>query len=219
LTLIVGVDDAGRGPVIGPLVIAGVLIDDSQIPSLRALGVKDSKKLTPRKRERLSEEIKETVLKYWWVELSPEEVDRIVIDGTRLRRLNWLEARAMAQVIEHLQPEVAYVDASDVLEERYGQQILEFLLAKIKVVSEHHADARYPVVSAASIIAKVHRDEMVAELRSRYGDFGSGYPSDPKTRSFLAELLRENGSLPSCVRRSWKTIKQIREEGCQRRLQ
>jgi ribonuclease HII len=218
LTLIVGVDDAGRGPVIGPLVIAGILVNDSQIPRLKALGVKDSKVLTPRQRERLSAEIKQLVLKYTWAELSPLEVDRIVLEGAKLKKLNWLEAKTMAEVIERLKPEVAYVDASDVNEARFARDILEFLSVKIPIISEHRADSTYPVVSAASIIAKVHRDEAVAELRRIYGDFGSGYPSDPKTRRFLSDWIGRNKTLPDFVRKSWKTISHLTKEERQQNL-
>jgi len=218
LTLIVGVDDAGRGPVIGPLVIAGVLIYDYQTSSLKALGVKDSKALTPSQRERLSKEIMQLALKYTWIELGPSEVDKIVLEGTKLKKLNWLEAKTMAEVIDRLKPEVAYVDASDVNETRFAQQISELLSTKVNIISEHHADATYPVVSAASIIAKVHRDEVIAELRHSYGDFGSGYPSDPKTRAFLSDWIREKGYLPDFVRKSWKTINQLKEEKKQQSL-
>jgi ribonuclease HII len=212
MTLICGTDDAGRGPVIGPLVIAGVLIHDYQTSSLQALGVKDSKVLTPKQRERLSKEIMQLALKYTLVELSPGDVDRIVLEGTKLKKLNWLEAKAMAEVIGKLRPDVAYVDASDVNEARFAEQISEFLPKEIKIVSEHHADATYPVVSAASIIAKVHRDETIAKLRDQYGDFGSGYPSDPKTRLFLSEWIKKRETLPDFVRKSWKTVSQLRKE-------
>lgn len=218
MTLIAGVDDAGRGPVIGPLVIAGVLIHDYQSSSLRALGVKDSKVLTPNKRARLYPEIIGLAIKYVVVALSPFEVDKIVLEGKKLHKLNWLEAKAMAEVIGKLMPEVAYVDASDVVEERFAQQISEMMPFKVKLISEHHADANYPVVSAASIIAKVHRDESVSQLRVRYGDFGSGYSSDPKTRRFLSNWIREKKPLPDFVRKSWKTIRQLAEKEGQQSL-
>ena len=170
--LVAGVDDAGRGSVIGPLVIAGILVDSEDLPKLVQLGVKDSKLLSPSRREALAAEIKRMVKKHVVVKLSPAEIDRVVTTGRKLHKLNWLEAKAMAKVIELLHPDVAYVDASDVFEERFKQQILEFLPFKIEVVSEHKADRKYPVVSAASIIAKVERDREIAELKAKYGDFG-----------------------------------------------
>jgi len=214
VTLIAGIDDAGRGPVIGPLVIAGILIHDYQVPVLAAIGVRDSKALPPRRRSSLAKQIREVAVKCKIVELSPREIDDVVLNGRRLRRLNWLEARAMAEVIQGLHPDVAYVDASDVREKRFGEQIREMLSFDVAVVSEHHADAKYPVVSAASIIAKTHRDEVIAGLRKIYEDFGSGYSSDSRTRQFLRDWFRDHGDqeLPDFVRRSWKTIRKIKEE-------
>ena len=214
MTLIAGIDDAGRGPVIGPLVIAGILIQDHQVPVLDAIGTRDSKVLTPRRRSSLAKQIRKIAVKHKIVELSPREIDEVVLNGRRLRRLNWLEARAMAEVIHGLHPDVAYVDASDVLEKRFGEQIQGLLTFDVEVVSEHHADAKYPVVSAASIIAKTHRDEVISGLRKIFGDFGSGYSSDPKTRQFLRDWFRDQGDqkLPDFVRRSWKTVRKIRKE-------
>ena len=209
---IAGVDDAGRGCVIGPLVVAGVLMPEDKLKLLEQIGVRDSKELTPKRRERLAEEIRKIAEKIKVVKVPPSEVDRIVFRGVKYRRLNWLEAKVMAQVISELKPEIAYVDASDVLEERFKEQILEEIPAGIEVVSEHDADAKYPIVSAASIIAKTERDKEIQKLRMKYGDFGSGYPSDPKTREFLLKCLRERGKYPDCVRKSWKTLRRLAEE-------
>ncbi len=210
--LVAGVDDAGRGSVIGPLVIAGILIEDGDIPKLVQLGVKDSKLLSPSRREALAIEIKRIAQKHAIVKLSPSEIDMVVERGRKLFRLNRLEAQAMAKVIELLKPDVAYVDASDVLEERFKQQILEYLPFKIEIVSEHKADRKYPVVSAASIIAKVERDCEIAELKAKYGDFGCGYPTDPKTLEFLRRCLENFKEYPEFVRRSWKPAKKIKRE-------
>ncbi|MEM0057938.1 MAG: ribonuclease HII [Candidatus Bathyarchaeia archaeon] len=210
--LVAGVDDAGRGSVIGPLVIAGILVDSEDLPKLVRLGVKDSKLLSPNRREALAAEIKRIAKKHVVVKLSPAEIDRVVMTGRKLHRLNWLEAQAMARVIELLHPDIAYVDASDVLEERFKQQILEFLPFKIEIVSEHKADRKYPVVSAASIIAKVERDHEIAELKAKYGDFGCGYPTDPKTIEFLRRCLETFKEYPEFVRRSWKPARKVKNE-------
>lgn len=213
--LIAGVDDAGRGPIIGPLVIAGVLIPDDAQQELRAMGVRDSKILTPEARTRLDARIRNMATKVTFVEAQPNEIDDFVLHGGRLRRLNFLEARMMGKVIGQLGPEEAYVDASDVNEARYAESIREFLpenLRKMKIFSEHHADRTYPVVSASSIIAKVRRDAAIEALRSGYGDFGSGYMTDPKTMGFLREWRRTHADYPPIVRRSWKTIKEIEAE-------
>ena len=210
--LVAGVDDAGRGSVIGPLVIAGVLVESEDLPKLVQLGVKDSKLLSPNRREALAVEIKRIAKKHVVVKLSPTEIDKVVEKGRKLHRLNWLEARAMARVIELLRPDVVYVDASDVLEERFKQQILEFLPFKVEIISEHKADRKYPVVSAASIIAKVERDREIAELKVKYGDFGCGYPTDPKTMEFLRRCLEIFKEYPDFVRKSWKPAKKVKRE-------
>jgi ribonuclease HII len=116
---VAGVDDAGRGAVIGPLVIAGVLVKEEDLPKLKELGVKDSKLLSPHRRELLAVEIKRIAQKYHVIRLSPREIDVVVMSGRKLHKLNWLEAQTMAKVIEALKPDKVYVDASDVLEERF----------------------------------------------------------------------------------------------------
>jgi ribonuclease HII len=208
--LIAGVDDAGRGPIVGPLVIAGVLVEEAEITRLKLLGVKDSKVLSPERRRQLAVSIKELSLKYCVESLSPEEIDRVVETGGRLRRLNRLEAHTMAKVIEHLRPDVAYVDASDVLADRFKEHIVEKLSFKVKIISEHKADFKYPVVSAASIIAKVERDRAIQELSEKYGKIGSGYVTDPNTVAFLKRWLASHGSYPWFVRKSWKPAKALR---------
>ncbi|UCH01912.1 MAG: ribonuclease HII [Candidatus Bathyarchaeota archaeon] len=210
MVLIAGVDDAGRGSVIGPIVIAGVLFDDSHHKSLHDLEVKDSKALTPKKRTSLYSEIVKLASKYSIVEIDTYEIDQIVTYGKKLKKLNWLEAKAMAKVINKLKPDIAFVDASDVVANRFAKQIYEMLVNKIKIVSEHHADVKYPIVSAASILAKVHRDKIINRLKNRYGDFGSGYSSDPKTIQFLTYWIKEKDHAPSFARNSWKTIKRLK---------
>lgn len=218
---VAGIDDAGRGPIIGPLVIAGVVVTDEQVENLRQLGVKDSKMLTPATRTSLAKEIRKIATKVSLVDAQPKEIDEVVLHGGKLKKLNFLEARMMARVIDDLDPEEVYVDASDVNEERYGQWIAEFLKAdsaRIRIISKHHADRIYPVVSAASILAKVRRDEAVEALRREYGDFGSGYVTDPRTLDFLRDWRRSHIEYPPIVRLSWKTIKQIDQELGQSRL-
>lgn len=219
LSLVAGVDDAGRGPVLGPLVIAGVLFRDSQVGELKRRGVDDSKKLSQVRRQALAGVIKRLALRYETVELEPAVIDAVVLRGRKLRKLNWLEAKAMAQVIGQLNPERAYVDASDVNAERFGRWISARLPGTIKVISEHRADARYEVVGAASILAKVRRDAVLDTLRNQYGEIGSGYSHDLRTRNFLRRLLCEGGRLPSFVRKSWKTVEHIRAECAQQSRQ
>jgi ribonuclease HII len=124
-------------------------------------------------------------------------------------------------VVSELSPRELYVDASDVNEKRYGETIRGFLppdLRGIRIVSEHHADRTYPVVSAASIIAKVRRDEAIENLWNEYGNFGSGYMTDPRTMNFLRDWRRTHTTFPPIVRLSWKTVKEIEDELGQSRL-
>jgi ribonuclease HII len=210
--LIAGVDEAGRGCVIGPLVVAGVLVKEENLPLLRRVGVKDSKLLSAKKREVLSSEIVRLAEKRVVMKLSPVEIDRVVESGRKLHKLNRLEAQVMARIIEALKPDEAYVDAADVVEERFKHHIQEGLPFGAKVIAKHKADRTYLVVSAASIIAKVERDREIAALTGEYGDFGSGYLTDPKTMRFLKQWLETHGEYPDCVRKSWKPAKQAKSE-------
>jgi ribonuclease HII len=210
--LVAGVDDAGRGAVIGPLVIAGVLVREEDLPKLKELGVRDSKLLSPHRREVLAVEIRRIVVKFHVVKLSPREIDVVVKSGRKLHKLNYLEAQTMARVIDVLRPDMVYVDASDVLEDRFKHHILECMSFKVDIVSEHKADRNYVAVSAASIIAKVERDKEIAELAKTLGDFGSGYPSDPRTMCFLKECCEKLEEYPDYVRKSWKPAKRVRDQ-------
>ena len=209
--LIAGVDDAGRGSILGPLVIAGVLLEEGDLPKLIALKVKDSKLLSAKRREELSEAIRRLVPRYHVEKLSPKEIDKVVNSHIKLQKLNRLEAQTMAKVIEVLRPDKAYVDASDVIESRYKEHIKERLRCNPEIISEHKADRNYPIVSAASIIAKVERDETIADLSQKYGEMGCGYPTDPQTLAFLENWLKKHGEFPDFVRRSWKPAKRLKD--------
>ena len=208
---IAGVDEAGRGCVMGPLVVAGVLIDETSQPRLIELGVKDSKLLSQHRREQLAKEIRRIANALHIIKLSPEEIDKVVNRKRKLYKLNRLEAQTMAKIIETLKPEVAIVDASDILPDRFKQHIIEYLSSKVQVISEHKADRNYPVVSAASIIAKVERDHHIEILKSQHGDFGSGYMTDPKTKAFLEVLAQKRSEYPDFVRSSWKPAKKAKK--------
>ncbi|MCW3996247.1 MAG: ribonuclease HII [Candidatus Bathyarchaeota archaeon] len=210
--LVAGVDEAGRGCVIGPLVVAGICVKSEVLPLLVELGVKDSKLLTAKKREALYPEILKLTQSHHIIKVPPSQIDKVVHSARRLHRLNRLEAQTMAQVIEALKPDHAYVDAADVLAYRFGSHIRECLSVKARIVARHKADRIYPVVSAASIIAKVERDREIANLRAEYGDFGSGYLIDDKTMVFLKRLLDELGDYPSCVRKSWEPARRAKAE-------
>ena len=199
--LVCGVDDAGRGSVLGPLVIAGISIEQKNIKQLVKIGVKDSKQLSPQLREKLYEQILSLVEGYHVAKIPPKTIDKSVSKNL----LNQLEANYMAKVIKKLEANSSYVDSCDVNPKRFGLYISN--LAKTgKIISSHHADRKYPVVSAASIIAKVNRDRAIEKLRKNYA-LGSGYPSDPKTMKFIKEWLSQNGDVPVFVRKSWKPVK------------
>jgi ribonuclease HII len=204
---VAGVDEAGRGCAIGPLVVAGALFDADDVPRLAEMGVKDSKKLTPKKRQTLSEAIKEQALDYRLVELSPGTIDKVVNRGVPLRRLNYLETMVMARVIRELRPDSAYVDTCDVDHKRCGQQIQSVLPFRVDITCVPRADSTYTVTGAASILAKVRRDQLVAGLRELHGDFGSGYCSDPKTVEYIDAWFREGRESPPFMRASWATVR------------
>ncbi len=204
-SLLGGVDEAGRGCLLGPLVVAGVSVSPAGARELKEMGVRDSKKLSRGQRESLYPEILKVAKRVYWANISPGEIDAVVTRGRRLRKLTYLEAVYFAKVIDKLGARHVTVDASDVIPERFRDDISDNLEGRCRVVALHKADRDYPVVSAASIVAKVQRDREVGFLREAHGDFGSGYPSDPMTRSFFAEWMRRGDPLPAYVRRSWKT--------------
>ena len=201
--IICGVDDAGRGSMVGPLVIAGVTIDKKNIKKLKSIGVQDSKKLSPKIREILYKKIIEIVDEYYVVRISPKTIDSNVFK----HKLNHLEAKNMAKVIKELSPQVAYVDSCDVDYKRFGNEI-SLLTSNSKIISRHHADSRFVVVAAASIIAKVSRDKSIHRLKKNY-ELGSGYPSDKKTVKCVKKLLLQKKQSYSFIRMSWKPVQKI----------
>jgi ribonuclease HII len=201
--IVCGVDEAGRGSMIGPLVVAGIAIEKSKIKALGELGVRDSKKLTPLARERLYKKITRLVDDYDVSKSSPAQIDSHVLK----HRLNHLEAAQMAKIIKKLQPSISYVDSCDVNAKRFGQELAS--LSKTgKIKSYHHADSRFLVVSAASIIAKVTRDRTIAKLNKNF-ELGSGYPSDAKTVQFVRDWFYKYGQMPDFVRKSWAPVKLV----------
>ena len=198
---ICGVDEAGKGSVLGPMVTAGVLVADAA--ELEGLGLRDSKQLTPHRREELYGEITHR-WKTAAVIRTPAEID------SRTGTMNAFTASCHAAVIRSLTPGTAYVDACDVNAARFGSNVRELSgLPELQIISEHKADDKFLIVGAASIVAKVIRDRLVDELSKEFGNLGSGYPSDPATIRFLEKYIREHGYPPSCARRTWKTVDEI----------
>jgi ribonuclease HII len=192
--------------MLGPLVIAGISLNKTKISKLSSLGVKDSKQLTPKSRDELYNKIIALVDDYHVVKIPPKSIDASV----KKHGLNQLEAKYMAIVISKLNPDTSYVDSCDVNPHRFGKEISR-LSNNQKVHSYHHADSRFVVVSAASIIAKVTRDKAISRLRIHH-DLGSGYPSDSKTIDFVRSYYKINKTLPVFVRKSWKPTKKILEQ-------
>ena len=203
--MICGVDEAGKGPVVGPLVVAAVAVNNAK--DIENLGIKDSKQLTQRKRKELANLIKEKF------NFAVEIIEPKIVDEYRKRnKLNELNREAFERLISKLNPNVAYVDAADVNEHRFGSQIKANLTNKndTDVISMHKADAKIEVVAAASIIAKETRENEIEKLKDKIGDFGSGYPSDERTIKFLKSFYADNGKWPTGTRKSWKTLERIR---------
>jgi len=200
---ICGIDDAGRGSMLGPLVIAGISLEKKNIRKLSALGVKDSKKLTAKRREELYKKIIPLVDNHYVAKISPKSIDISVAK----HGLNQLEAKYMAKVVTKLDADTSFVDSCDVNPKRFGKEISRLSNNK-KIRSYHHADSRFVVVSAASILAKVTRDRAIAKLRKNY-DLGSGYPSDTKTIDFVKKYYKKQKIMPKFVRKSWKPTKKI----------
>ena len=202
---ICGVDEAGRGSMLGPLVVAGITISRSKINLLKKLGVRDSKKLSPVARERLYKKIIEVVDDYHVIRIPPRIIDKSVSNHS----LNHLEAKYMAKVISKLSPSTAFVDSCDVNSKRFGKEISK-LTSNTKIRSYHHADSKFITVSAASILAKVSRDRAITRLSKKH-DIGSGYPSAPKTKIFVKKSIRRNQNL-TFLRKSWKPVKILMEK-------
>jgi len=203
--MICGVDEAGKGPVVGPLVVAAVAINNAK--DIANLGIKDSKQLTQRKRKELYNRIK-AEFNFAVEIIKPEIVD----EYRKKNKLNELNREAFERLISKLDPNIAYVDAADVNEQRFGSQIKANLTNKndTDVISMHKADAKIEVVAAASIIAKETRENEIEKLKDKVGDFGSGYPSDERTIKFLKSFYADNGKWPTGTRESWKTLERIR---------
>ncbi|MDY6865934.1 MAG: ribonuclease HII [Halobacteriota archaeon] len=199
---IAGVDEAGKGPVIGPMCVAAVMMRDDELYRLKELGVRDSKLISPKKRRELSgeiEKIAETII----LEVTAHEIDEMRKEMT----MNDLAVVSFSKVLQRLRPDKAIVDAVDVNPQRFSENLKKRCDLPIDLISEHKADVNYPIVSAASVIAKVRRDQRIRELEDTLGvSIGSGYPSDPKTIIFIEEIVKKEHQLPDFIRHSWKTI-------------
>ncbi|MHA1917201.1 MAG: ribonuclease HII [Candidatus Ranarchaeia archaeon] len=214
--ILIGIDEAGRGAVIGPLVVSGVLIDEKNQHFLSEIGVKDSKLLSPKRREIIRKEIMKLPISYESVIIEPETIDNNYNQGISL---NQTELDAFISISQNLLKELGegkqvhlIVDSVDVNTERFEKNLREILGESIIIIAEHQADKNYLIVGAASIIAKTTRDKKIQELNIEFGPFGSGYPSDQKTQDFLREIYRRKREFPNFVRKTWDTCNKIIQE-------
>jgi ribonuclease HII len=216
MTKVLGIDEAGRGPVIGSMFIGGFMVDEEKLDELEELGVKDSKKLSDKKRERLRDELDgfgETFL----VEFTASKID----DLRDVMSLNEIELKGFAELVDRAEPDQVFMDLPEPDGDRFIGKVQELMKTDtdLEFTAEHGADDTFPVVSAASIVAKSARENHVEELQKKYGyDFKSGYPHDEPTINFLEDYLEEKGELPPETRMSWSTAQRIVHEGDQEDL-
>ncbi len=220
--LLIGIDDAGRGPVLGPMILAGVLMNSEQESIVKEAGAKDSKLLVHEKRVALAKIINENCIKSKVVLASPDEIDSAVNAGKEAN-LNTLEAKKMAEVINELNPKTesvkVIVDCPSINILSWRAKLISFIEHpfNLEINCEHKADFNYAVVSAASILAKVAREEEVEKLKKKYGNLGSGYPADPTTKDFLRKYGKSLAN-EGIFRKSWATWKALFPEPKQQTL-
>jgi ribonuclease HII len=207
-----GVDEAGKGPVLGSMFAASVVADPEVLPD----GVADSKTLAPERREELAEELRaDPRVAIGLAEIPVARIDDPTTDMNDLTVAAHAEALASVDVAGR----TGTVDAGDVNAERFGRRVTAHLDVDLDLRAEHGADETDPLVSAASVVAKVERDAHVTALGEAYGaEVGSGYPGDERTRRFLHEFVERTGELPACARRSWQTSADILADAAQREI-
>ncbi len=212
-----GIDEAGRGCVLGPMVFGGVLIEEDREQLLREAGVNDSKKLSPKRREAMCAPIRGLSLGAELVQLSPRE-----LDGASL---NELGKQAVIELCLRFEPDIVVLDAPVPPRQipDYRADLIRRLAAHglrgLQVVAENKADLNHPCCSAASVLAKVERDSILAKIgEDADADFGSGYPSDPKTQEFLRRCWFQDGAFPPFVRMKWETVRRLMATDRQARL-
>lgn len=211
--MIAGIDEAGRGPVIGPMVMVIVSINKNEEEFLKKIGVKDSKLLTENQRNVLYKEIKK--LPHKIIKVSPEEIDKHVLSENS--SLNILEAITSTKLINSQENITkVIVDLPSKNKTKYVEKIKEKLKREILIQAEFKADLNYVVVSAASILAKVTRDREIEKIQKMLNvEIGSGYPSDPYTKNALIKHFKE---LQPYLRKSWKTIANLQIQKEQTKL-
>ena len=213
--IVVGIDEAGRGAVIGPMVIAGVSFLEEDLHKLDNLGVKDSKQLAHKKSISLSKKIEELAKDILVIKVGACKIDSFRRDGVNLNRL---EAIKFADIINFLSGQKIYIDSPEPNPEKLRLFLNTMVSTNPEMIIEHKADVNYKIVSAASIIAKVERENDIEELKKEYGDFGPGYPSNEITMNWLREWKAKNKSYPEIVRKSWETVRELEGKRVQTKI-
>ena len=229
--LSLGIDDSGRGPVIGPMVMAGCLVDEKTEKYFRKIGVRDSKMLAAKRREILAAEIKKKAISFEIIKISPKEIDGRNHVGINL---NKLEAIKSAEIINKLIGEnngvvkdskvKVFIDCPSPNIPAWQRYLMTHIDEDIKenenieIICSHKADVKYVSCSAASVIAKVTRDAEIEIIKRQIGqDFGSGYTSDPVTCKFL-EKYSEKHKKDGIFRQTWQTWKNVCKKKEQKKL-
>ena len=196
------------------MVIGGVLIDEKDSDKLKALGVKDSKLLSPKQRETLYPKIKKIAKDHVILKISAKEIDEL----RKTINLNKIEAEKMAQIIKAMKADKAYVDAPQVSTEKFKNILLSLAKNNTEIIAENYADLKYPVCSAASILAKVERDRDIEKIKKIVGfDFGVGYSHDQRSIDFVKKCLKEKKHL-EFIRHSWITVQSLKVKKEQKTL-
>lgn len=199
---IVGVDEAGRGSVIGPLVVAVASCNRANEKKLKQLGKKDSKQLSAKQREEIFEELKK-ICTFKWVEISAKDLTKMMDTMS----LNDIEAKAMAGLLKNIQGDIM-IDLPDRYGYIFANRMETYGIKRFE--AQHKADENYPVVAAASICAKILRDKKIVEIGSEVGAFGSGYPSDRYTIAALKDSEMRKKLAPF-IREKWQTLENIKQ--------
>lgn len=208
----VGVDEAGRGAVIGPLVLSSVLLDDESEKELHNQGVKDSKQLSPEQRFRLYDLVLEKTLRSCSLHISSLTIDKQRQLGLSMNRIEENHIFTLLKKYTEDPVDEVVIDAFVSKQNRLYKEVCK-LFPEAVVKCEFHADATYPVVAAASIIAKVERDRAMESLSEELGrDIGTGYPHDDLSTSYIRDFVKEHGKAPAIARTSWMTTQRILEE-------
>ena len=216
-SLRLGIDEAGRGCVLGPMVFGACVIEEQDIGLLRSMGTKDSKRLSAKRRQSLRVELESTVVAWRTVAITAEVIDQ--------RSINEIGKDTIVDLVCELKPDVVVIDAPvpprgiPAYQNEIEHRLVERGMDSVQIIAENKADDTYPCCAAASIFAKTSRDERLGELAEEIGvDLGSGYPGDPRTIAFLKESWQRDQKFPAWVRTKWETVQRIVAESAQGRL-